>query len=61
LSGSNSVVPEGSYRLVSWVVAEVEVDLKNEKELPLWEASWDDEDMGDFSAELKAELAKAAK
>jgi hypothetical protein len=40
--------------------AGVELDIKNEKSLPLWEASWDDEDRGDFSEDLKAELAKVA-
>ena len=30
--------------------------------LPLWEADWDDEDVGeDFAVKLKEELAKAAK
>eukprot|EP00884_Botryococcus_braunii_P012950 jgi/Botrbrau1/21656/Bobra.43_1s0056.1 len=38
----------------------VDVDIKNEKSLPLWEASWDDEDRGDFSEDLKTELGKNA-
>lgn len=38
----------------------VDVDPKNENSLPLWEASWDDEDQGDFSEDLKAELGKNA-
>lgn len=34
------------------------MDIKNGKSLPLWEASWDDEDQGDFSEDLKAEIAR---
>ena len=38
-----------------------DVDLEGEKEMPLWEADWDDEDQGtDFAQKLKAELAKAS-
>ena len=34
---------------------------EKEAELPLWEADWDDEDVGgDFVHHLKAELAKKA-
>ncbi len=36
-----------------------EGEREKEAELPLWEADWDDEDIGgDFVQHLKAELAK---
>ncbi|EIE27795.1 hypothetical protein COCSUDRAFT_52274 [Coccomyxa subellipsoidea C-169] len=35
---------------------------EKEPELPLWEADWDDEDVGgDFVQQLKAELGRSAK